>query len=133
MDSVASTLYHDVPEDQALQFQYNIMNYHEAPTVAELYRSSLSPDYVYRETKRAVEAVAGTKTQIWPGIDVDIPSGDILPEAHSMKCTPDGVKESTLAAFRGGAHGLVISRKYSEMRLANLAGVGTALRDLRLV
>jgi hypothetical protein len=133
IDSVAGTLYHDVPEDQALQFQYDIMNYHEAPTVAELYRSSLSPDYVYRETKRAVEAVAGTKTQIWPGIDVDIPSGDIPPEAHSMKCTPDGVKESTLAAFHGGAHGLVISRKYSEMRLANLAGVGTALRDLKLV
>src|SRR5262249_37236185 len=118
---------------QALQFHYDILNYHEAPIVAELYRSSLSPGYVYRETKRAVEAIAGIKTQIWPGIDVDIPSGDIPPEAHSMKCTPDGVKEATVAAFRGGANGLVISRKYSEMRLANLGGVDTALRELKLV
>jgi len=133
MDSVAGTIYHDFPEGRALQMHYDILNYHEAPTVAQLYRSSLSPDYVFRETERAVEGVAGTKTQIWPGIDVDIPSGDIPQEAHVMKCTPEGVKEATLAAFRGAASGLVISRKYSEMRLDNLAGVGMALRELKLV
>ena len=109
------------------------MNYHEANTVDELYRSSLSPDYIYRETKRCVEGVAGAKTQIWPGIDVDIPSGDITPEAHYMKCTPETTKAATLAAYRGGAQGLVISRKYSEMRLANLGAVGEALRELKIV
>src|SRR5690348_11054905 len=110
MDSISRTLYHDLPEDQALQFHYDILNYRESKTVAELYRSSLSADYVYRETKRAVEGVADKKTKIWPGIDVDIPSGDIPPEAQVMKCTPEGVKEVTVAAFRSGAHGLVISR-----------------------
>ena len=36
--------------------------------------TGLSADYVYRETKRALEGVAGTHTQIWPGIDIDIPT-----------------------------------------------------------
>jgi hypothetical protein len=119
--------------DEALQFEYGVLNLKEAPTVAELYRSSLSPDYAYRETKRTVEDVAGTNTQIWPGIDVDIPSGSLTPAEHIMKCTPAGTKACTLAAFRGGAHGVVISRKYSEMTLANISGVGAALRELKLV
>ena len=35
-------------------------------------RGSL-PATSYRETKRALGGVAGTHTQIWPGIDIDIP------------------------------------------------------------
>jgi hypothetical protein len=35
-----------------------------------------------------------------------------------------------LAAFRGGADGVLLSRKYSEMRLANLSGAGDAIRQL---
>ena len=33
------------------------------------------------------------------------------------------------AAFEGGAHGVLLSRKYSEMRLANLGGAGRAIRE----
>lgn len=132
VDSVAGTVFHDVPEERTLQVMYDVLNYREAPTVAELYQSWLSPDYVQREIKRAVDDVAGTPTKIWSGIDVDIPSGDIRPEQHVMRCTPEGVKAVTVASFRGGAHGLLISRKYSEMRLANLGGVAVALRELRL-
>jgi hypothetical protein len=132
-DSTSGTILHDMTRDEALQFEYRVLNLREAPTVAELYRSSLSPDYAYRETKRTVEDVAGTHTQIWPGIDVDIPSGSLTPAEHVMKCTPEGTKACTLAAFRAGAHGIVISRKYSEMTLANISGVGAALRELKLV
>jgi hypothetical protein len=42
-------------------------------------------------------------------------------------------KEITKAAFRGGGTGLVISRKYSEMKLANLAAVGDALREMKII
>jgi hypothetical protein len=90
-------------------------------------RVGLSADYVYRETKRALAGVAGTRTQIWPGIDIDIPT-----EADHSKCTPQSVKEAVLAAFRGGAPGVLLSRKYSEMRLANLSGAGEAIRELKL-
>jgi hypothetical protein len=38
------------------------------------------------------------------------------------------VNDAVLAAFRGGADGVLLSRKYSEMRLANLKGAGDAVR-----
>ena len=36
------------------------------------------------------------------------------------------------AAFEGGAHGVILSRKYSEMRTGNLRAAGRALRALNL-
>ena len=89
--------------------------------------TGLSADYVFRETKRALDGVAGTKTLIWPGIDIDIPT-----EPNNSKCTPESVKEAVMAAFRAGAPGVLLSRKYSEMRLANLSGAGEAIRELKL-
>jgi hypothetical protein len=38
-----------------------------------------------------------------------------------------------LAAWRAGAPGVLLSRKYSEMRLADLGGAGDAIRELKLV
>jgi hypothetical protein len=131
MDSVASTLFRDMPKDEALRFEYRVMDYFETETVDGLYRSAFSPDYVYRETRRAAQAVAETDTQVLAGIDIDIPSHDIPPEAHFTTCTPENTRENVLAAYRGGADGLLISRKYSEMRLANLSAVGETLRELR--
>ena len=89
--------------------------------------TGLSPDYVYRETRRALAGVAGTNTLIWPGIDIDIPT-----ESGHSKCTPQSVKAAVQAAFHGGAPGVLLSRKYSEMRLANLSGAGDAIRELKL-
>jgi hypothetical protein len=74
-----------------------------------------------------LEGVAGTKTLIWPGIDIDIPT-----EPNHSKCTPQSVKQAVLAAFRAGAPGVILSRKYSEMRLADLGGAGDAVRELHL-
>ena len=36
------------------------------------------------------------------------------------------------AAFRAGADGVLLSRKYSEMKLANLRGAGEAMQGSRL-
>jgi hypothetical protein len=60
-----------------------------------------------------------------PGIDIDIPTA---PD-HS-KCTPDGTKEAVLAAFRAGSQGVILSRKYSEMMLADLKDAGAAFKQL---
>jgi hypothetical protein len=128
MTSNHNTMYGDLPIDEALEFEYRIMNLRERG-YEELPYTGLSPDYVYRETKRSVEGVKGTKTQIWPGIDVDISNMD----PNFSRCTPPVIKEVTMQAYRGGATGLVISRKYSEMKLANLAAVGDALRELKVV
>jgi hypothetical protein len=127
MTSNHNTMYGDLPIDEALEFEYRIMNYRERG-YAELPYTGLSPDYVYRETQRCVAGAKGTKTQIWPGIDVDISNMDV----NFSRCTPPVINEVTKAAFRGGAQGLVISRKYSEMKLANLAAVGDALREMKI-
>ena len=124
LDSVTKTIYRDLPMDEALEFEYRIMNYRER-SHDQLPYTALSPDYVYRETRRCVEDVAGTKTEIWPGIDLGIP----IREDYS-KVTPPNLKEVIHAAYRGGAHGLVLSRKYSETNLANLSAVGEALKEL---
>lgn len=84
-----------------------------------------SADYVYRETKRALASVAGTRTQIWPGIDIDIPT-----EANNSKSPPQRVKSAVTAPCRQEP-GVLLSRKCSEMRLANLSGAGDAIRELK--
>jgi hypothetical protein len=126
VDNISSTLYANLTKQQLTDFTYEVMNYKE-PGYEQIARTGLSSDYVYRETRRALEAVAGSNTQIWPGIDIDIP----IEQGHS-KCTPQSVKEAVTAAFRAGAPDVILSRKYSEMKLANLGGTGDALREFNL-
>ena len=59
--------------------------------------------------------------------DIDIPT-----EPGNSKSTPQSVKEAVLAAFHAGAPGVVLSRKFSEMRLSHLSGAGEAIRELKL-
>ncbi len=126
INHVDKTLYGDVPEQELLDFHYRVMNYSEK-NVAEIRKNGFSADYVYREVKRARAGLAGAKTQLWPGLDIDIPTGK-----DESKCTPGGTKDVVLAAFKGGCDGVILSRKYSEMSLPNLKGAGAALRQLSL-
>ena len=126
VDNIGSTLYADLTKQQLTDFTYEVMGYHERG-YEQIAHTGLSPDYVYRETRRALEGVAGSKTQIWPGIDVDIPT-----ESSHSKCTAESVKEAVQAAFRAGAPGVILSRKYSEMKLANLGGAGDAVRGFKM-
>ena len=125
INNIAPTVYADFSKQEALDLTYRVMNYQER-SLEQIPFTGLSADYVYRETKRAVEGAAGTKTRIWPGIDIDIPTG-----ANQSKCTPQGVQAATHEAIRGGAHGLLLSRKYSEMKLANLGGAGQAIKEAK--
>ncbi len=126
VDNIGSTLYGDLSKQGLLDFDYAVMNFEEA-SYEQIPHTGLSADYVFRETKRALAGVAGTKTLIWPGIDIDIPT-----EPSNSKCRPQTVKEAVLAAFRAGAPGVLLSRKYSEMRLSDLGGAGEAVRELKL-
>jgi hypothetical protein len=125
IDSVSQTQFGDVPKEDLLRFHYNVLGYKDEGTYEQIPKTCLSADYVYREAKRAREGLAGTKTQLWPGIDVDVPTA-----AEHSKCTPEGVRDAVLAAFHGGADGVILSRKYSEMKLTNLAGAGQAIQQL---
>ena len=125
-DNIGSTLYGDLSKQAIIDLNYGLMNFKER-SYDQIPYSGLSSDYVFRETKRALAGVEGGNTLIWPGIDIDIPT-----EKGNSKCTPQSVKDSVRAAFRAGAPGVLLSRKYSEMRLANLSGAGDAVRELKL-
>ena len=125
VNSVGSTYFGDVPKQELLEFHYRILDYGPEAGMLHLATAGFSADYVFRETKRAKEVLAGTKTQLWPGIDVDIPTAP-----DSAKCSPGITKQVVEAAFKGGADGVLISRKYSEMRLDNLRAVGSAIRSM---
>ena len=126
VNNVGSSMFGDIPKQELLDFHYRVLDYQERG-LAEIPFTGFSADYVYRETKRARTGLEGTKTLLWPGIDIDIPTA----ENHS-KCTPGGTEDAVLAAFHGGADGVLISRKYSEMKLANLKAVGSAVQKLSL-
>lgn len=56
--------------------------------------------------------------------DPFIPTG-----AKSRKAAPDDTYAAVTAALKAGEDGLILSRKYSEMQLANLAAAGRAVRE----
>ncbi len=124
--SVGKTLYADLPLEQSLDFHYRVLGYAQEKPLDELAKAGFSAEYVYEEAKRAREALNGTKTQLWPGIDIDIPT-DVN---RSSRSSPEGTRGAVLAAFRAGSDGVLLSRKYSEMRLANLRAAGAAVREL---
>ena len=124
IDSVTQTLYGDVPKQELLDFHYRVLDFRERG-YEQIPFTGWSADYVFRETKRALAGAAGTKTLIWPGIDIDIPTADT-----SSKSTPLGTKAAVAAALKAGAPGVLLSRKYSEMKLANLSGAGEAIKEL---
>jgi hypothetical protein len=119
LSDLHATVLHDGTLEDFLPLYYKIMNLEEAP-FDKLEEVGLSSDYVYRETKRAVEGV-NNEIPIYPGIDVDLPQGNTDPEK---------VKKAVAAAFAGGAQGIILSRRYTEMRLSNLAAAGAAVRAL---
>ncbi len=116
----------DLPPGETMDVLYRQLDYKEAP-FERMSATGLTADYVRRETQRAVEGLAGAPTQVWPGIDIDVP----VP-AGTSRCTPEGVKAAVKAVFQGGGTGIILSRNYVEMKPENLSAAGDALRELGL-
>jgi hypothetical protein len=111
MDSVGANVFGDVPKAELLELQYRILNYQEGPA-AQIARDGLSADYVYRETKRTLDDLAGTRTEVWSGLDAG---------------SRTGARDAVLASFRAGAQGVLLSRGFNA---ANLRGAGEAVEQL---
>jgi hypothetical protein len=124
--NVQSTIFRDFTLDEVLEIQYKMLHLEGEPSLRELPTAGLSARYVGQETARAMADVQGT-LPIYPGIDIDVPTA-----IDEKRTQPSDVKAAVLAAFQAGAPGVVLSRKYAEMRLTNLAGAGEALRELNL-
>jgi hypothetical protein len=134
IDSVSQTMFGDLPPEEALRFNYRVLNYDEAP-LAKVRQVGLKHDFVYRESKRGMEAVRGTPAALLAGLDVDIAT-DIEKRdglADPAVTSRADVKDIVAQAFRAGVPGIVISRQYSEMRLDNLSGVNDALREAGII
>ena len=122
--NIASTIFRDVPPEELMRFNNHLLNYSDKEaSLDKLAIEGLSADYVYRETKRALDGVKG-KCPILPGIDIGIPVGK-----NSHKQTPQDVYDATSAAYKAGANGIILSRKYSEMRLEHIDAAGRAIRE----
>ena len=123
INNIGSTIFRDVPKEELMRFNNHLLNYGNEASLAQLPTAGLSPDYVFRETQRALEGVKG-KCKILPGIDIGIPT-----KATSRKGSPQDAYLSTAAAYKAGAHGVILSRKYSEMNLADIDAAGRAIRE----
>jgi hypothetical protein len=80
-------------------------------------------DYITRETRRAI-ADTGHSIRIYPSVDINVP---IKPGERTS--TPEAVTAEVRAALETGADGIVLSREYTEMWLANLGAAGEASRE----
>jgi hypothetical protein len=118
MKNIHSTIFRDAKPEEALALHYRIMGYGDEAGYDKLSVAGLSADYVARETKRAVAGVRG-EMAIYPGIDIDIPT-----DQKEKKTQPSDVRTAVKAALTSGATGVILSRKYSEMKLSNLAAAG---------
>jgi hypothetical protein len=124
IENVAQTLFEGVGLQTIYELYRGVLGYNETPRVEDLPAVGLSPDYVRRETKRTVDAVSG-RAAVYPGLDVGVPTPDYVKQTG-----PDDIRASIRAAIDGGAEGIVLSRKYSEMTHANLAAAGEEIRSL---
>jgi hypothetical protein len=123
INRLCSTVFADATPADLQPLYYKMMGYNEA-SFDQIVTNGLSAEYVASETRRAIAGTGGN-VQIYPGIDIDVPTG--AAEKHT---TPDDVKAATKAAFAAGAHGVVLSREYYEMWLANLTAAGDTTRQI---
>jgi hypothetical protein len=144
VQNICRALFADAAPDDVYPLMMKLLQLDEG-AYEKLPQTGFSADYVRRETARAVAGVGG-RCAIYPGIDIDIPVGVRrhpgetnrhvgkanwdLTEGELTQCSHDSVRDAVLAAFEGGAQGVVLSRKYSEMRLDNLSGAGAAMKRL---
>jgi len=146
VDSMTQNIYGDLSRQQMLDFEYSVMDFKEKSYDQLIGRSDaeyqsqlsqqpingtprgqfapLSSDYVYRETKRAVDGVAGSKTRICAGLGIDV---------QLKNSTPESVRGAVEAIFRAGSSGMVISTSHAAMKPENLSAAGATLRELKLV
>jgi len=115
---------------QSLDLYYALFGYDPKVEAAadELAGKGLSPDYVYRETKRAVEGIKGGSA-IYAGIGMDIPKGGGW-GTDKWQSDPESVFTATRKSFEAGGKGVVASREYEEITLDSLRAMGRAIDEI---
>jgi hypothetical protein len=122
--NIHSTVFGDVTAEETLQYHYEMLGYKGEADLDHLAQSGFTAQYVAEEARRALAGAAG-RYPIYMGIDIDVPTGP-----GDKKTQPEDVRLAVRAALEAGAQGVVLSRKYSEMKLANLSAAGQALKEI---
>ena len=149
ISSICQSLFADATPAEVYPLMLKLLGLDEG-AYDSLPANGFSADYVRRETARAKARIATAESgcALYPGIDIDIPVGmrpaatddrrrrqealvgvnnDATSGDDLTRCTRQSVRDAVRAAFDGGADGVVLSRKYSEMTLDTLSGVADAL------
>ena len=118
-------VFNEIDPELALQLFYALFDHQDEPGLAALATTGLSPEYVYKETRRAVTGVDG-KAKIYAGIGLDVPL--YVPGGKApMISDPDHVTDATRRALDAGAAGVLASREYEEMTRSSLEAFGRGL------
>ncbi len=114
----------EVSLQDSLNLYYDLFGYDRTtePSLEELGNRGMSPTYVFDETRHAVASANG-KLKVYTGIGFDVPGAP--PD------DPATIEEATVKAFEAGAHGIVASREYEEMKVEHLRAVGRAFRRVQ--
>ncbi len=100
--NAGSMVFRDIPAEELMRFNNYLLGYGtDEASMEGLATAGLSADYVYRETRRALDGVEGHRCDILSGIDINIPTG-----RDSRKQSPHDAYDATFAALRGGAQGV---------------------------
>ena len=121
VERLCQTVLRDGTPEEWTPILYRILGLNEAP-YKDLPKAGFRSEYVAQQTARYVAATGGG-VRLYPGLGLGTESGP-------RQVMPPDVEAMVEAAFHGGASGIMISRNYSEITLANLTAVGTALRKL---
>jgi hypothetical protein len=82
-------------------------------------QSAFPPEWVRMEVERLVKGCA--PKPLYAGLGIGVPGGEKTE-------TPDLVRQWTEACFDGGAHGILLSRHYSEMSKELLKAAGEVIK-----
>ncbi|MDX2019761.1 MAG: hypothetical protein SF187_05925 [Deltaproteobacteria bacterium] len=120
-----SILFGDAPESLSYPMYLSMLGYDPKvePTLDQhrKHDTAFSADYVYRESRRAVQAVAGkAKVYVRPGFDMP---------GYNCDVQPKQVYDAATKALKAGADGLWCGREWKELQAKNAEAFGNAVRD----
>ena len=125
IQNVNSTLFADLTPEQTTELDLS-----RAAVPAEAALDKLSTPDSRRITcvvrRAALSRECAAPTKIWPGIEIDIPTGE-----KEKKTTPEDVYQAVNATFEGGAHGIILSRKTRRCGSTTCARRGARCRSLK--
>jgi hypothetical protein len=104
----------DFTLDELSNFEYPVMNYRRR-SIYQIFCAGFSADSVTRKAKHVLNGAAGLKVPIPRCVGIDAPAA-----IDHNRSTDPATKTAVAAALLANPHGMVLSHKYSKMRLTNL-------------